>query len=74
MISLRKDIQNIMVRYGTSSSEEMWGIEISHFDAVVSDDRTRLQRRVVMRTLPLKNGIGSSDLGNVSYWIEEKDL
>lgn len=60
--------QNVMVRYG-ASSEEMWGIEVSHFDTIGSDDKMCLRRRVVMRALPLKNGIGS-----VSYCMEEKEL
>ena len=60
--------QNVMVRYG-ASSEEMWGIEVSHFDTIGSDDKICLRRRVVTRALALKNGIGS-----VSYCMEEKEL
>mmetsp|Transcript_20879 Transcript_20879/g.38311 ORF Transcript_20879/g.38311 Transcript_20879/m.38311 type:complete len:439 (-) Transcript_20879:71-1387(-) len=71
--------QNIMVRYGYGVSDKTntWAIEVSHFNTIVVDGKTRLQRRISLRSLgifePVENDIcNDSSLGDISYWIEER--
>lgn len=73
--------QNILVRYGHGMSADPTGcaIEVSHFGTIRSDDKTYLQRRVVLRSLGLpgaeeSSSFNGSNLGDVSYWTEEKEL
>ena len=72
--------QNILIRYGTGliQPSDGWGIEVSHLVPINRDGKTFLQRRVVSRSIPTdklsagEDETSSIDLGNVSYWLEER--
>ena len=73
--------QNILIRHGTGliqPSDGMWGIEVSHLVPINRDGKTYLQRRVVSRSIPTdklsagEDETSNIDLGNVSYWIEDR--
>eukprot|EP00578_Thalassiosira_sp_NH16_P009283 CAMPEP_0181121288 /NCGR_PEP_ID=MMETSP1071-20121207/24655_1 /TAXON_ID=35127 /ORGANISM="Thalassiosira sp., Strain NH16" /LENGTH=368 /DNA_ID=CAMNT_0023206091 /DNA_START=201 /DNA_END=1307 /DNA_ORIENTATION=+ len=66
--------QNIMVRYGSGilSDGNVWAVEVSHFGSIERDGKKQLQRRVVSRSLGSPSR--TENLGDVSYWIEEKTL
>ena len=68
--------QNVFVRYGISSAknDNMWYLEVSHFNTIYMDGKSHVQLRVVSRsfdTLDVEQNDESS-LGIVSYWLEEK--
>jgi len=71
--------QNIMVRYGRGVSHETkdWAIEVSHLGTTVVDGKTRLHRRISVRSLGGKCISTENDvcnwctLGDISYEVEE---
>lgn len=87
MVTIRLP-QNIMVKYGRglpslTDDADAWTVEVSHLGAVVADGVTRMQRRVVARSLsgvyePAKghgDGVdGRGGLGGIVYTVEEKDF
>merc|ERR1712194_902368 len=71
--------QNILVRYGHGISDNTptWSIEVSHFQPLVEDGQTRLQRRVSLRSLdavaPSQHESGNElSFGSIRHWVEER--
>lgn len=70
--------QNIMVRYGRGVSRETkdWAIEVSHLSTFAADGKTRLHRRISVRSLGGECVSTENDvcnwcaLGDISYEVE----